>query len=90
MTAQTLAERSEILAPTGLAPLLNTDELRAHFGISAWTVNEWRKAGCPMSRLPGGRRRFDLAAVKAWLAAQDEAGAETSAERARKAVAGRS
>lgn len=90
MTAQTLAERSEILAPTGLQPLLDTAQLRAYFGVSAWTVNEWRKAGCPMDRIPGGRRRFNLAAVKAWLAAQDEAGAETSAERARKAVAGRS
>lgn len=89
MATQTIAERTEILAPTGLSPLLTTDELRAHYGISAWTVNEWRKNGCPMKRLPGGRRRFNLAAVEAWLAEQDEDGAETSAERARKAVAAR-
>ncbi|WP_330236111.1 terminase small subunit [Streptomyces sp. NBC_00566] len=89
MTAQTLAERSAILAPTGLEPMLNSDELRAHYGVSLWTVNQWRKAGCPMERLPGGRRRFNLAAVRQWLAAQEETGAEISAERARKAVAAR-
>ena len=69
--------------------MLTTDQLRAYLGVSAWTVNEWRKAGCPMERLPGGRRRFNLAAVKAWLAEQDDTGAETSAERARKAIAAR-
>lgn len=89
MATQTLAERTEILAPTGLSPLLTTAELRAHYAVSAWTVNEWRKAGCPMERIPGGRRRFNLADVKAWLAEQDENGAEISAERARKAVAAR-
>jgi len=89
MASQTLAERAEILAPTGLTPLLNTDELRAYFGIGLWQVNQWRQKGCPMERMPGGRRRFNLAAVKAWLAEQDEAAAKTSAERARKAVAAR-
>lgn len=89
MATQTLAERSKTLAPTGLEPLLTTDELRAYFGISAWTVNEWRKAGCPMERIPGGRRRFNLAAVKEWLAAQDEDHAQARAEVARKGVAAR-
>lgn len=87
---QTLAERAEILAPTGLAPLLTTDQLRAYFGISLWTVNEWRKSGCPMERIPGGRRRFSLDAVKAWLAEQDEDIAQTRAEVARKGAAARS
>ncbi|MEU6496403.1 MULTISPECIES: terminase small subunit [unclassified Streptomyces] len=89
MTAQTVAERAEILAPTGLAPLLTSDQLRAYFGISLWTVNEWRKAGCPMQRIPGGRRRFNLAAVQTWLAAQDAEIAESRAEVVRKAVAAR-
>lgn len=86
---QTLAERTEILAPAGLSPLLNTDQLRARYGVSNWTVNEWRKKGCPFQRLPGGNRRFDPAAVDAWLASQDETAAEARAELARKAVAGR-
>ncbi|MEV5659838.1 hypothetical protein [Streptomyces flaveolus] len=90
MTALSLAERTEILAPTGLTPLLSTAELRAHFDISLWTVNEWRKAGCPVRLLPGGRRRFDLAAVNAWLDQRGEAIAQINAEKAAKAVAGRS
>lgn len=90
MTTQTLAERAEILAPTGLEPMLTTDQMRAYFGISLWTVNEWRKAGCPMERMPGGRRRFNLAAVKEWLAAQDEEIAQARAEVARKGAAARS
>lgn len=89
MATQTLAERTEILAPTGLQPLLDTAQLRAYFGVSAWTVNEWRKAGCPMERIPGGRRRFNLAAVKAWLAEQAEPAAQVRAEVARKGVAAR-
>lgn len=89
MATQTLAERTAILAPTGLAPLLNTEQLRAHYGVSAWTVNEWRKKGCPMERLPGGIRRFDLSQVQAWLGSQDEDAGQARAELARKAVAGR-
>ncbi|MCI3153187.1 DNA-binding protein [Streptomyces sp. GB4-14] len=89
MTAQTLAERAEILAPTGLQPMLTTDQLRAYFGVSLWTVNEWRKNGCPMERIPGGRRRFNLADVKAWLAEQAEDAAQVRAEVARKGVAAR-
>ncbi|MFD8251947.1 helix-turn-helix domain-containing protein [Streptomyces werraensis] len=89
MTAQTLAERAEILAPTGLQPMLTTDQLRAYFGVSLWTVNEWRKAGCPMERIPGGRRRFNLADVKAWLAEQADDAAQVRAEVARKGVAAR-
>lgn len=89
MATQTHAERTEILAPTGLTPMLTTDELRAYFGVSLWTVNEWRKTGCPMERLPGGRRRFDLTKVKTWLAEQDEAAAQNRAEISRKGVAAR-
>lgn len=87
--AQTLAERAETLRPTGLSPLLTTDELMAHYGVSNWTVNEWRKAGCPVERLPGGRRRFNLAHVKTWLDEQSDDAAQARAELSRKAVAGR-
>ncbi|MGD1219963.1 helix-turn-helix transcriptional regulator [Streptomyces krungchingensis] len=90
MPAQTtLTERAEILAPAGLSPLLNTSELRAHYGVSAWTVNEWRKKGCPFERLPGGIRRFNLADVQAWLNSQSEDATEARAELSRKGVAAR-
>lgn len=89
MATQTLAERTEILRPTGLSPLLNTAELRAHYGVSNWTVNEWRKKGCPFERLPGGIRRFNLAAVQAWLESHNESAAQARAELSRKGVAGR-
>lgn len=89
MATQTLAERTEILRPAGISPLLTTDELRAHYGVSNWTVNEWRKKGCPFERLPGGIRRFNLAKVQEWLASQSEDAAQARAELAAKAVAGR-
>lgn len=89
MATQTLAERTEILATTGLTPLLNTEQLRAHYGISAWTVNEWRKKGLPLERLPGGIRRFDLAKVQAWLDSLNKDAAKARAELSRKAVASR-
>jgi phage terminase Nu1 subunit (DNA packaging protein) len=86
---QTIAERAEILAPTGLEPMLTTDQLRAYFGIGLWQVNQWRQKGCPMERLPGGRRRFNLTEVKKWLAEQAEPAAQARAEVARKGVAAR-
>lgn len=89
MATQTLAERTELLAAVGLSPLLNTAELMAHYGVSNWTVNEWRKKGCPFERLPGGIRRFNLAHVTAWLESQDEDAAQARAELSRKGVAGR-
>jgi phage terminase Nu1 subunit (DNA packaging protein) len=89
MATQTLTERTEILRPTGLSPLLNTAELRAHYNISAWTVNEWRKNGLPFERLPGGMRRFDLARVQQWLESQSEDAAQARAELSRKGVVGR-
>lgn len=89
MATQTLAERTEILRPTGLSPLLDTAELRAHYKISAWTVNEWRKKGLPFERLPGGIRRYSLDAVQQWLESQSEDAAQARAELSRKGVIGR-
>ncbi|MEU5908905.1 MULTISPECIES: helix-turn-helix domain-containing protein [Actinomycetes] len=90
MASQTLAERTEILRPAGIAPLLATEELRAHFGVSRWTVNAWVKdKGCPVVRLPGGNRRFNLTAVEAWLAAQGEGAEQARAEQARRAISAR-
>ncbi|MFD4559013.1 helix-turn-helix transcriptional regulator [Streptomyces sp. NPDC058469] len=73
MATQTLAERSETLRPTGLSPLLNTAQLMARYGVSNWTVNEWVKKGCPVEPTSFRGRRFDLDAVRTWMAAQPEA-----------------
>lgn len=89
MASKTLAERVETLRPTGLAPLLNNAQLMAHYGVSNWTVNEWIKDGCPVQRLPGGNRRFDLTEVKEWMDSRSEAAADLGAQRSRRAVAGR-
>ncbi|MFI6530463.1 hypothetical protein [Streptomyces uncialis] len=76
MAPPTLADRTEVLAPTGLTPLLSTRELMARYGVSNWTVNEWIKRGCPVGSMrtaSGGRRqrRFDLAQVEQWLTADE-------------------
>jgi len=68
MATQTLAERTEILRPTGLSPLLTTAQLMARYGVSNWTVNEWVKRGCPLAPTAFRGRRFDLAQVEAWMA----------------------
>lgn len=68
MATQTLAERTETLRPTGLAPLLTTAQLMARYGVSNWTVNEWVKKGCPVEPTSFRGRRFDLAEVRKWMA----------------------
>lgn len=72
MATKSLAERAETLRPTGLQPLLTTAQLMARYGVSNWTVNEWVKAGCPLEPTAFRGRRFDLDAVRAWMAAQDD------------------
>lgn len=71
----TLASRTETLRPSGLTPLLTTTELQAYYGVSNWTVNEWVKDDCPVELTPGGARRFDIAAVRQWLASHHTAAA---------------
>lgn len=46
--------------------MLTAAELAAHFRISERTVARLVADGCP-SILAGSRRRFDLAAVTAWM-----------------------
>lgn len=57
------------------APLLTPTELRQHFAVSRWTVDQWIKDGCPVRRLPSGHKRYDLAAVNEWLDKQQAANA---------------
>lgn len=63
--------------PAGLVPLLTQPELETYYGVSDWTVLKWIEAGMPVKRLKrtGQKkevRRFDLAAVEAWMAEQDQ------------------
>ncbi|MER8219743.1 hypothetical protein ABTZ58_03915 [Streptomyces sp. NPDC094143] len=63
--------------PAGLVPLLTQPELETYYGVSDWTVLKWIEAGMPVERLrrTGQKkevRRFDLNAVKAWMADQDQ------------------
>ncbi len=63
--------------PAGLLPLLTQPELETYYQVSDWTVLKWIEAGMPVKRLKktGQKkevRRFDLNAVEAWMADQDE------------------
>lgn len=63
--------------PAGLLPLLTQPELETYYQVSDWTVLRWIEAGMPVERLrrTGQKkevRRFDLTAVKAWMAEQDQ------------------
>ncbi|WKV74256.1 terminase small subunit [Streptomyces sp. PCS3-D2] len=69
----TLAERTEVLRDVGVAPLLTTAQLMARYGVSNWTVNEWVKDGCPVEPTAFRGRRFDLDAVRAWMAERQPA-----------------
>lgn len=76
MATKTLAEREAELPP-GVSPLLSQRQLEAYYGVSDWTVKQWLKAGIPTEpvRSPTGaadrtHHRFDLAKVRAWMAAE--------------------
>ncbi len=81
MASQNLAERTEILAPNGLMPLLTTRQLMARYGVSNWTVNEWVKQGCPVEPTKFRGRRFDLTKVEAWMAEDEEPATAVPAQR---------
>ncbi|MFJ3093594.1 hypothetical protein [Streptomyces hydrogenans] len=70
----TLADRTEILRPVGITPLLTTNQLMALYGVSNWTVNEWVKAGCPLEPTAFRGRRFNLPQVRLWMAARAQRG----------------
>jgi phage terminase Nu1 subunit (DNA packaging protein) len=69
MATKTLADRAATLAPLGITPLLNQEQLEAYYGVSNWTVNQWIQRGCPVEDTPFRGRRFDLDRVKAWVSA---------------------
>ncbi len=57
--------------PAGLLPLLSQPQLETRYGVSDWQVRQWMKKGMPTKAFAGGGRRFDLAEVEAWMAAND-------------------
>ena len=67
-----------VALPAGLLPLLTQPELETYYGVSDWTVLRWIEDGMPVERLrtTGQQkkevRRFDLNAVKAWMAEHDQ------------------
>ncbi|MFB8242040.1 hypothetical protein ACFC58_36445 [Kitasatospora purpeofusca] len=71
-------------------PLLKQWQVQEHYGVSDWTVNSWVRKGCPVEYLPNGHRRFDLDAVRAWVAAQTESGREQRRRQSESALAQRS
>ena len=76
--------------PGGLTPRLKTVQLARFHSVSISTVNKWVASGCPVRRLPNGDRRFEPAAVDAWLDQQAEGACEFTAERSRRGVEARS
>nr|WP_119589797.1 hypothetical protein [Streptomyces scabiei] len=63
--------------PAGLLPLLTQGQLETYYDVSEWTVMKWIDAGMPVKRLmkTGQKkeiRRFDLSAVEAWMAEQQQ------------------
>jgi phage terminase Nu1 subunit (DNA packaging protein) len=70
-------------------PLLKQRELQDYYGVSDWTVNKWVRDGCPVERLRGGGRRFDLEAVKAWHAEDADTARSARATRSARALSAR-
>ncbi|WP_406735390.1 hypothetical protein OG508_28270 [Streptomyces sp. NBC_01108] len=57
--------------PAGLLPLLSQPQLETRYGVSDWQITKWIKQGMPVKPFAGRQKRFDLAEVEAWMAAND-------------------
>lgn len=57
--------------PAGLVPLLSQREIETYYGVSDWQILQWIKQGMPVAPFAGRQRRFDIDAVREWMAAQD-------------------
>lgn len=68
-----MPKKSERLTalPAGLVPLLSQREIETYYGVSDWQVLQWIKQGMPVAPFAGRQRRFDIDAVRGWMAAQD-------------------
>lgn len=67
----TKAER-RVSLPAGLLPLLSQKELETYYGVSDYTVLQWIRAGMPVEPFGARGRRFDLNAVRDWMAEHGE------------------
>jgi excisionase family DNA binding protein len=65
------AER-RVPLPAGLLPLLSQKELETYYNVSDFTVLRWIEKGLPVEPFGGRGRRFDLTAVKAWMADHEQ------------------
>jgi len=67
---------AEVQPPTPLAVesapegMVNTAKLAVKLGVHPRTIANWRTAGCPCLRISSRGYRYDLAAVRQWLAAR--------------------
>ncbi|MFF8485224.1 hypothetical protein [Streptomyces antibioticus] len=61
-----------VVLPAGLLPLLSQKELETYYGVSDWIVLQWIKEGMPVEPFGARGRRFDLTAVKAWMANREQ------------------
>jgi len=49
-------------------PLVTTLEAANRLGCHPDTMRDWAKSGCPHDRIGNGRIRWNLSAVRTWLA----------------------
>jgi hypothetical protein len=55
--------------PGSPKPLWTAAQVQAYYGVSAWQLRKWLKAGMPTEPVALTQKRFDIDAVKAWMAA---------------------
>lgn len=67
----TKADRATPL-PAGLIPLLTQKQLETYYGVSDWIVLQWIEKGLPVEPFGARGRRFDLDAVKKWMAESEQ------------------
>jgi hypothetical protein len=55
--------------PGAPKPLWNKAQLKAYYGVSDFQIRKWINAGMPTEPIALRQKRFDIDAVKAWMAA---------------------
>jgi excisionase family DNA binding protein len=71
--AEKVVQKLEKSPPNPAKPTrpINTLEASRRLGVTDRTLLRWAEEGCPSIRTAGGRRRWDLDAVRAWIADRD-------------------
>lgn len=65
--------------PGSPKPLWNTAQLQEYYGVSAWQVRKWVKAGMPTEPIALRQQRFDIDKVRDWMAANAPAADDAEA-----------